>query len=530
MISIVSGHTLILASSAATEGLRLDTVPSSSRFVQSLRKNLNREHVAALESCLDCGQCGSACAWYLATGNPQLHPRRKTGFLRRIQRRYLRPWSPLLEKAGLLRPPSEAALREEMASFWKCTTCGRCTMACPLGISNRKLVRLGRRAFVEAGFARENPVLRQIEEGSRGQRHSFGVPRERTQLRIAFHFQASGVQVPLDVEGAEYLLLCTAVGNTRIPHLGIKIPMLLNAAGVSYTASRRILDTGTEAEFVIVHEELSRAMLLDVEEEALRLGVSTLLVPECGCDTRTFFQDAGNILGRPLRVGVRTLDSLLLEQLRSNRLPFQAVRDRLTLHDPCKVTRLSGLGEESRQILSLIASDFVEMTPNREHNYCCNGGSGPLRLPENDGLRRDVSVLKARQIRATGAKRVATPCAVCMLTLADIAEHHQLAPDGERMSFLLFEIVFEAVDEALAARGERDRFRLPRALRDRSEAFLAAHGVEGLAAENLRDPRIAVQALAWLREDGQVGRLGQTDHRAAALLERWERQVAEIAG
>lgn len=65
----------------------MDAVPSSRRFVQSLRENLNREHVAALESCLDCGQCGSACAWYLATGNPQLHPRMKTAFLQRIQRR-----------------------------------------------------------------------------------------------------------------------------------------------------------------------------------------------------------------------------------------------------------------------------------------------------------------------------------------------------------------------------------------------------------------------------------------------------------
>jgi hypothetical protein len=23
------------------------------------------------------------------------------------------------------------------------------------------------------------------------------------------------------------------------------------------------------------------------------------------------------------------------------------------------------------------------MTPNKEHNYCCNGGAGGMRLPEN---------------------------------------------------------------------------------------------------------------------------------------------------
>jgi Fe-S oxidoreductase len=69
--------------------------------------------------------------------------------------------------------------------------------------------------------------------------------------------------------------------------------------------------------------------------------------------------------------------------------------------------------------LNLVSNNFIEMTPNREHNYCCNGGAGGMRLPENTELRRKISVLKANQIRVTGAEYVTSPCVVCTLSLED---------------------------------------------------------------------------------------------------------------
>jgi len=64
-----------------------------------------------------------------------------------------------------------------------------------------------------------------------------------------------------------------------------------------------------------------------------------------------------------------------------------------------------------------VASDIIEMSPKGKYNYCCNGGTGPLRLPENSQLRREISQIKANQIHETSAEQVITPCAVCMLTL-----------------------------------------------------------------------------------------------------------------
>jgi Fe-S oxidoreductase len=459
------------------------------RFVASLRRNLTPDLVVTLESCLNCRSCGLACAWFLTTEDERLHPHYKGSVVRSIYRRYATAEGRVAGLLGLASTPTTDDLRDAMDVFWKCSACGRCTLACPQGLSVRGLVRAARAAYTDAGLSRENSTLGAIIDNTRDARHSFGRSPERIYAQVGLFLHHEQVDVPIDVPGADFLFVCPAAGNTGLPDYGIKLPKILNAANVSYTISSRIIDTGTDVDHIAVHHELARRMLMEWEDEAERLGARTLLLVECGCDVRTMYVEAEQTLGRPLRFPIQSIDSLMLECIASGQIPVLPLAESVTLHDPCYVTRLSGLGDVSRALLAQVAPNLVEMIPNREYNYCCNGGSGPMRLPENAALRRKVSSLKAKQIAEARADYVTTPCAVCMLTLTDTCQHYGLQGSAGRKVLMTFELVYAAMHRALERDSSLGRVREPRLLRARSDDFMQQHSMlQGLFPRLLEDP------------------------------------------
>ena len=98
----------------------------------------------------------------------------------------------------------------------------------------------------------------------------------------------------------------------------------------------------------------------------------------------------------------------------------------VTLHDPCRLVRMGGIVEEQRFILRQAVKDFIEMTPNREQNYCCGGGGGQLSMTDYTARRRSAGRTKSEQIRRTQARVVATPCHNCLDQLAELNKHHKL--------------------------------------------------------------------------------------------------------
>ena len=131
-----------------------------SAFVASLERNITDEDVVNLEACIDCKHCGDACAWYLASDDETLHPTYKTNFVRQIYKRFLTLEGKVAGSLGLTATPTVEDLRDHMSSFWSCTACGRCTLACPAGLSTRRIVRLARAAYSDSELSLENPTLR----------------------------------------------------------------------------------------------------------------------------------------------------------------------------------------------------------------------------------------------------------------------------------------------------------------------------------------------------------------------------------
>lgn len=484
----------------------MDTVMQ--KFISSLEHNITDEDVINLEACIDCKLCGDACAWYLGTDDDKLHPTYKTNFIRDIYKSYMTLEGKLATRMGFRDAPTTEDLREYMPYFWKCTSCGRCTLSCPVGLSTRRIVRLGRMAYSDSGLSEENPTLKSIVHNLETVSHSFGIEPVKILARYALFLCSEGIDMPVDVQDTDILFVCPSAANTKIPDYATKVMKILNASGVNYTISSRMVETGTEADHIVVHHELTKKILEEWEDEAERLNARQILVVECGCDTRTLYGDATEILGRPLKYPVIMFDPLINDLIKSGELPVEKVNTSVTLHDPCHSTRLSGLADAMRDLLTSVNSNFVEMTPNREYNYCCNGGAGGMRLPENTETRRKISSIKANQISDSGADYVCTPCVVCALTLEDTCKTYELHKDenSDRMAILLFEVVYDAMVKALSKLDQLDRMRMPVNFEGKSEEYIVEHSVAGKMSQLLHDKETANRVLDWLEQDEVVNR------------------------
>ena len=108
-----------------------------------------------------------------------------------------------------------------------------------------------------------------------------------------------------------------------------------------------------------------------------------------------------------------------LDRLRFKRLPW-----RVTLHDPCNYSRAGGIVEQPRKIIRACVEELVEMTPNREDNFCCGGGSGIL-MDEMMDIRMKLGRKKAEQIQAVGdIDYLAIPCSICKAQIPTVMKHY----------------------------------------------------------------------------------------------------------
>ena len=75
-------------------------------------------------------------------------------------------------------------------------------------------------------------------------------------------------------------------------------------------------------------------------------------------------------------------------------------KHKVTYQYPCNVSRNGGLWDIGRELVNRLCEDFVDMTPNREHNHCRGGGGFIPMGPPYKKRRMNSGKIKAEQIRA----------------------------------------------------------------------------------------------------------------------------------
>jgi Fe-S oxidoreductase len=398
-----------------------------------------------LNACVKCGLCGATCHIYQAEPAPENLPAAKADKVIRHYRRYhtfLGKHAPRLVGARELTPAAIGELVE--AVYGRCTGCGRCGLHCSIGLDVAAVIRAGRSIAVAAGRVPEG--LQRTVDNQLNTGNQMAIPREEllsTAAWLSEDLQRErndpAAKVRVDERGSRVLYLINPREVKFFPLSLMAAAGVFQAAGESWTLSSKFYDVTNYGLFAgddAAAAELTRRVV----EEAEALGVQEIVLSECGHGFRSFRWEGPNWMGRAYPLPMRSVLELLEKYLDGGRIRVDPARNaaRVTLHDPCNLVRWGGVSEPQRRILRRVVSDFVEMTPNRHQNFCCGGGGGMLSMSEYGDRRVASGRIKAEQIRATGAKIVATPCHNCADQLLEISKRYKLGVEIQAVVELVY--------------------------------------------------------------------------------------------
>lgn len=362
---------------------------------------------ADLSVCMSCATCSSGCP--NSDLGPDVDPRRAVRLI-------------LL---GLEKPVMSSRF------VWTCTMCGRCTMHCPTGINMASLVRSLRMRHVREGkvpTGLQATVDDTVNVGNNMaiESQDYLETVEWVEEMLQSELDDPSAKIPLDKEGARVMYTLNPREVKYNPLTFLAAAKVFHMAGESWTMSSRVWDVTNYALFS-GDDEAGRLIAGRLRDEVERLGVQQLVAAECGHGFWAMKWGMDHWLGG-VSFPIRSLVELMAEYVRDGRITLDptTTQEPVTLHDPCNLVRKGGVVEDQRYILSKCVTDFREMEPNREHNICCGGGGGLLSATEYAKTRLAKGEPKADQIRATGAKIVASPCHNCVDQLAEISKHYQL--------------------------------------------------------------------------------------------------------
>jgi len=398
---------------------------SLEKGINALKEVIDAPIASYFNSCVHCGLCAEACLFYTETDDPQYTPIHKLEPLRRVYRQEYTLLGRLAKLLGLSKPVTDAELAEwKPLVYDSCTLCGRCSLVCPVGNDIVYMVRKLREGMAVAGHAPDGLVgasTRSVETGS-----PMGVklPAVQAQMR---HVQAeTGIEIPLDVEGAEYLVLMSSMEIINFPEYLGAIARIMKQAGKTWT----LCSTGFEATnsgIQIGVSDIAKVLVQRIVDGAEKLKVETVISPECGHAYTALRWEGPNLIGRPYTFQVlhilEVLDGFREQGLLRTSGLEQA---KLTFHDPCQLVRRGGVFEQPRRLLKMVAKDFVEMNDAGKMNWCCGGGDGVSAIEEAEPLRLQAFQVKKRQLEASGAQTLVTACANCRIVLEEGLEHYQM--------------------------------------------------------------------------------------------------------
>ena len=404
----------------------------------TIQKTFKSRMQTWLEICAHCGLCADSCFLYTTNNrDPKQVPAYK------IQSTL----GKIVKKKGKV---DNAFMQMAMETAWaKCTCCNRCGMYCPHGIDMGIMFSYLRGLCFSQGFV---PWELKIGSGMhRVYRAQMDVTTEDWVETCEWMEEEQeddypGLKIPIDKVGADIMYTLNAREPKHYPQDIAEAAILFHIAGEDWT----VPSVGWEQTSLSMFagDWVACKMQVETVYDAMEgLKPIRVLGTECGHAHRATVVDGPYWAGR--KDGKTPVECLhyvewVAEALRTGKLkidPKKKIKEPVTLQDSCNYIRNHGLGDVTREIMGYIAEDFVEMTPNREHNYCCGGGGGfngigRFRAQRNVGLK-----CKRDQLLATGCNLVIAPCHNCWDAIRDMTEVFHMDLKWSFLKPLLIEMV-----------------------------------------------------------------------------------------
>ena len=414
-----------------------------------------------MDACVHCGACTDKCHYYLGSADPKNMPVARQELMRKVYRRYftlpgkIAPW--LVGAEDL----TKDTLNDWYSYYHQCSECRRCSVFCPYGIDTAEITMAGREILNYAGIGQKysSEILGKVQKIG----NNLGLPGpalEDTLLGLEEDIEADTgvpVKLPLDVEGAEVLLITPSADFFSEPHVEslIGYAKVFHALGISWTLSSYASEAGNFGLFNGNYETM-RNVAMRIRDAALQLGSKRIIVGECGHAWRVAYSYWNTLTGigfggadefskklqqqldprfpQPMHICEFTWEHI---QNGSIKLDPSANDDKIvTYHDSCNVARASRMGDEPggqftipRNILKACVNNFHDMASETigETTFCCGGGGGVLT---DDLIELRVKGAYPRMnalnnvVQEEKVNFMATICAICKAQFTKVLPYY----------------------------------------------------------------------------------------------------------
>lgn len=395
------------------------------RGIRAFKEQIDAPTAAFFSSCVHCGLCSEACHFFTETGDPKYTPIYKLEPMRRVWQQEYTFWGRLGKALGLVKPVTDDELTKwETLVYDSCTMCARCSMVCPVGNDIDYMIRKMREGMAASGHAPAGMIgatERAITIGS-----PMGVRLPALQAQIRHMEKETGHTIPLDVVGAEYLCLLSSMEIMNYPEYLGAIAKIFKQADVSWTISSEAFEA-TNSGMQIGVSDIAAELVQRVVDAVEKLKVKAVISPECGHAYLALRWEGPNLIGRKFDFKVMHITEVLNKLREQGRLQTSGQETlHLTYHDPCQISRVSGLMQQPRNLLKMVAKDFTEMPDAGVMNWCCGAGGGVSANERADALRLTAFNRKKAQLEAVKAEGVVSACSNCRIQFEEGLEEVQM--------------------------------------------------------------------------------------------------------
>lgn len=292
--------------------------------------------------------------------------------------------------------------------LYLCTTCGSCSIECPMKIKTHKIIPKLRQ---EAAGKNLLPELESVRKNISDSGNIFGSDRGERWSGIEFDFTADSKDEP------EYLLFVGCLTSFQDKENANAVLKILNTLGVKYTILEDEVCCGEILKVLGDKESFNKVFRMNEKKfSALRVKKILTICPSC------FDTLKKNLKGR---FKVMHFTQFLAENMDKLKLSADGAKMRMTYHDPCHLGRYHKIYDEPREILKKAGAEVVELEKNREKSWCCGAGGGLLTIfPRvSGGIAED----RFSQIESLKVDTVVTCCPGCKNNLNTIARRKKSA-------------------------------------------------------------------------------------------------------
>jgi Fe-S oxidoreductase len=378
------------------------------KAIEKMRELLNKYKSLRvfLDICVRCGSCADKCQFFLGSKDPKNMPVARAELLRKVYRKHFTCGGKILGKLASAEDLTEELLDEWFVYFHQCSQCRRCSVFCPYGIDTAEISMAAREIMNSIGVGQKyvtEVIGKLLEVGN-----NLGMPGPALMNTIEFleedikdTLEEEGitgvdVKIPVDVEGAEVLLITPSADFFASPHVEslIGYAKVFHQAGISWTISSYAAEAGNFNMFIGSYSNMKKA-IQRIADQVRELKPKRLIVGECGHAWRIAYNFWNTVCGPfdtldpnypiPQHICEFTLDLINRGALKIDKSANDDFV--VTFHDSCNVARASRMGsrpggqyEIPRALIKAVCNKYVDMPEEtiKEYTFCCGAGAGLL--------------------------------------------------------------------------------------------------------------------------------------------------------